>query len=1151
MTESIKISKVEHAELPPNGENVQLSTPVEIDKGHISAPNGKVEIAPPSNIVKRDSRVVVFDDKRIEAAITRCFDSFGKQPDTSTTGLTKQVVNIAAVKYEQPTVEQIQDIVEMVLQAAGEYEAAKRYILYRAEHAKLRAERPVPEEIRQAFAEADAYFPTPLQKFQFFDKYARFSYELGRRETWIETVDRAVDFLEELSESRLPPETYQCLRRGILEMQAMPSMRLIAMAGPAARRSNITIYNCSYLPVDSIESFVEALVISMSGCGVGYSVERQYVEKFPRIRRQLGTEAEKLVIEDSSEGWAEAVRLGIQSWFDGKDVQFDYSLIRPAGTPLLTKGGRASGPEPLRKMINYTRNRILSRQGSFLRSIDAHDIMCMVGNAAVSGGVRRTAMIALFDFDDQEMQMCKSGENIVGNEQRWNANNSAVWPDRELNQAEITRYLLDMVESGRGEPGIFSRLAAKSTLPSRRKFVDFGTNPCVTGETWVMTSDGPRQVSDLEDRSFDAIVDGEGWQSAEDGFRFTGNKPVYLIETEEGYTLKATADHPIRQVTHQSRKLQRFEWTAAGSLQPGDLIRVQNHRGLTWKADDHGPEIAWLLGSLVGDGTFAQFSHKSDTVFVRYWGEPSMAMAERAHGMSVRKIEPHSDVQPVWNRANQFWQVGCVELADVAAHYGIIPGEKTVTSEIERTSSAFYTAFLRGLFDAEGTVGGPQEKGVSVRLPQSNLELLKAVQRMLLRLGIVSTVYQERRPEGWRELLDGKGGYAEYWTKVNHELVIGRDNLQEFQKRVGFSDPAKAARLSDLLSKFRRKTNRERFSVRVKSVAHLGNEDVFDCSIPDINAFDANGLYVHNCGEILLRPFEFCNLSIAVARPDDTFETLKEKVELATIIGTIQSMATHFPGLRPQWQQNCEEERLLGVDINGQMDSPVARDPVVQARLQEFAVETNRRYAEMLGINPSVSVTCVKPSGNSSQLLDCSPGVHARWSKFYIRNVRVGALTPLFKVLKDLNVPMDPENGQSPEDANTWVVHFPVQAPENAITRIERSALEQCKYWLQLKTHWTEHNPSVTITYQPDEVIDIIKWVWEHQDKIGGMTFLPSFDAQYTQMPYEEILQEEYERLVAKFPEIDFSKLYRYEKEDYTTAAQELACFGGSCEIEL
>ena len=747
---------------------------------HLEASSVYFKVAMPKQIVKRDGRIVPFQIELIENALRRCFASIDQEPATPVAEIAHRVGNVVAAKYDFPTVEGIQDIVEMVLQAAGEYEAAKHYILYRAEHAKMRTERPVPVEVREAFAESDQYFPTQLQKFQFYDKYSRFNYDLGRRETWLETVNRAVDFLKELSDYRLPTETYERVRQGILTMKVMPSMRLLAMAGPAARRNNIAIYNCSYMPVDSVDSFVEALIISMSGCGVGYSVERRYVEQFPRIARQSGKPAATHVVGDSSEGWAEAVRAGLETWFAGEDVGFDYSEVRPAGAALRVKGGRASGPEPLRKMLDFARTLILSRQGGFLRPLDAHDIMCAVGDAAVSGGVRRTAMISLFDYDDREMLHCKDGDFSRTNSQRWNANNSAVWPKRELTQAEITRFVLDMVESGRGEPGIFNRKAAMENQPARRQVAEFGTNPC---------------------------------------------------------------------------------------------------------------------------------------------------------------------------------------------------------------------------------------------------------------------------------------------------------------------------------------------------------------------------------GEILLRPYQFCNLTSAVARADDDLASLSEKVELATIIGTIQSMATYFPGLREEWKRNCQEERLLGVDLNGQMDSPAAQDPEIQEQLREIVVETNRQYAEILGINQSAATTCVKPSGNSSQMLNSASGLHARWAPYYVRNVRVGAHSPVCKVLRDAGVPMDPENGQSVEKAITFVVHFPVKSPETAVTRNDRTALQQCDFWLQNKIYYTEHNPSVTITYQPDEVLDIIKWIWEHQDKIGGMAFLPAFDAQYDQMPYVEISRDEYEQLAGQFPDIDFSKIYRYEEEDLTTAAQEFACLAGGCDV--
>jgi len=216
--------------------------------------------------------------------------------------------------------------------------------------------------------------------------------------------------------------------------------------------------------------------------------------------------------------------------------------------------------------------------------------------------------------------------------------------------------------------------------------------------------------------------------------------------------------------------------------------------------------------------------------------------------------------------------------------------------------------------------------------------------------------------------------------------------------------------------------------------------------------------------------------------------------------------------------------------------------------LRAHVVETNRRYAELLGINPSVATTAVKPSGNSSQLLNSASGIHARWAPYYVRNIRVSAHSPVYKVLRDAGVPMDPENGQTRQNATTWVVHFPVKSPEAAVVRSDRGALEQCDYWLQNRVHYTEHNPSVTITYQQHEILDLIRWIWRYQDKIGGMAFLPHSDANYEQLPYEEISRQEYEERLAVFPEVDFSKIYRYEESDLTNAAQELACMAGNCE---
>ncbi len=281
--------------------------------------------------------------------------------------------------------------------------------------------------------------------------------------------------------------------------------------------------------MESIDSFVEALLISMAGCGVGFSVESRYVENFPRIQRQRGLDPLRLVIEDSAQGWGRALRASLECWFDGRDVD-----LRLLGDPTSRHAAAHQGRPRLGAGPAQDDARVRPRPhpgapGQHLRPLDAHDIMCLVGNAAVSGGVRRTAMISLFDYDDLDMRLCKSGDFERDNSQRWNANNSAVWPERGLDQMEVIEQVLDMVKSQRGEPGIFNRRAAIELAPERRRasgYTEYGTNPCVTGDTWVLTTRGPRLVRELRGELHGTFVNGVAYPTTEDGFWQTGVKPV-------------------------------------------------------------------------------------------------------------------------------------------------------------------------------------------------------------------------------------------------------------------------------------------------------------------------------------------------------------------------------------------------------------------------------------------------------------------------------------------------------------------------------------------------------------------------------------------------------------------------------------------------
>lgn len=778
-------------------------------------------LALPGKVQKRNGATVEFDVNRIERAIAACYANEGIETVFSPADITQRVVQVLASKYADtvPSVEQIQDAVELTLLTLGEHAAAHAYIRYRDERTREREARYVPDHVRAAFDEDKANFATSAQQFMFYDKYSRFNWDLGRRETWRETVDRTVDHLRweiyahvlesshiasadtlsrldlptirELydglasddeplvpTELPIPDEIFDRIHDGILRMRIAPSMRLLAMAGEAARRNSMALYNCSYLPVKDLQAFVEAMLISMAGCGVGFSVERDYVEQLPRIARQTGEHLGTHVIEDTTEGWGEALRIGLHTWWSGKDVDFDDSLIRPAGSILKTKGGRASGPEPLMTMLTTIRQLVLARQGSYFRTTDAHLAMCAVGEAAVQGGVRRTAMISLFDWDDHEMRNIKSGPNM--NPLLWNANNSAVWPE-DIYDIDVMQQLLDMAKTKSGEPGIFSRANALRTKPARRKPARFGTNPC---------------------------------------------------------------------------------------------------------------------------------------------------------------------------------------------------------------------------------------------------------------------------------------------------------------------------------------------------------------------------------GEIILREFGFCNLSQGIARPGDTVEDLYDKVELASIVGVIQSLSTRFPGLRPEWKQNCEDERLLGVDLTAQADCELLRDnslegAALRRELSQWSVQVSDTWAAKLGINAPAANTCNKPAGNSAEAFNAANGIHRRKARFYVRRYTVGAHSPMFRVLRDSGAPMEPRYGSTPENATQWILTVPRKSPEGAPVIADASAVDQCEFWLLNKLNWTEHNPSCTITYREEELVDLVKWVCEHKEHIGGLSFFPASDAIYKQAPFEEITEAEYHELIASFPDIDYALLYSYEVNDMTTAAQELACFAG------
>lgn len=619
------------------------------------------------------------------------------------------------------------------------------------------------------------------QKFIAASRYARWDDEKSRREIWPETVDRYLRFFYE--RKQLDKKTVEELRKAITNLEVMPSMRCLMTAGRALERDHVSGFNCSYLPIDNQRAFDELMYILMCGTGVGFSVERQYINKLPEVAEEFHATDTVIKVPDSKIGWAKSLRELIAFLYIGQIPTWDTSGLRPAGARLKTFGGRSSGPEPLEGLFMFTVELFRKAQGRKLSSIECHDLCCKIAEVIVVGGVRRSALISLSNPSDDRLRTAKSGSWWLDEAQRALSNNSACYTEKP----EFNFFLDEMkslYDSKSGERGIFSRIAAQKIAEKngrRDATWDFGTNPC---------------------------------------------------------------------------------------------------------------------------------------------------------------------------------------------------------------------------------------------------------------------------------------------------------------------------------------------------------------------------------SEIILRPNQFCNLSEVVVRENDTEETLARKVRLATIMGTLQATLTDFRYLRKVWQNNTEEEALLGVSLTGIMDCkltslPTDRLESILTNLRTIAIQTNKEWAKKLKINHSVAITCVKPSGTVSQLVNSASGIHPRFSRHYIRTVRADKKDSMAQYMIEAGFPHETD---VTKDSN-WVFSFPIEAPIKSITVNDVSALDQLKLWKMYQDHWCEHKPSITIYYSDDEFLDVFSWVWKNFDYMSGISLLPQTDHVYQQAPYQMIDQETYNELISQIPDFDWEALAKYEHEDMTIGQQTLACAGGACEL--
>lgn len=1023
----------------------------------------------------------------------------------------------------------------------------------------------------------------------FLRTYSRYIPELKRRERWDEAVARAVNYSIGLYQGPAPKEDLireaEELYDKVFNLEVLPAGRTLWVGGTeSSLKFPESQYNCAFRVIDGLEAFTDLFHLLLCGCGVGFRILPEDVAQLPEFCPKVNvvnepyktvypnrkvdytkfpheTDAGMIVgqpghlgvdiyVGDSREAWVQALRLFLETsataarMKEVKELTFNinYNFVRPEGSRIVQFGGRAPGPKGLMEMFTNLA-KVITKSGGRLSPVDCMDICNFIGKNVIIGGTRRSSQVALGAPTDQEFIDAKKMLWLdKQNLQRTMSNNSIVFTER-ASKEQIKEIFAGIKVNG--EPGFYNLSAGRKRHPYAQ-----GSNPCLTVDTWINTVEGPRQIKDLRDKPYKAMINGVSKDAT--FFWSSGVKSVYKLSTKEGYSLKLTADHKV---------LTKAGWKEAKDLTTKDLIILNNTSSDPHEWEGAGTfEEGWLVGSLVGDGTYSKAKNEncSAQAYLRYWGEDKEVVAAQAFEYLKASVSMRSDVGIGAYRGRPYHQVSCVGLTKLAEQFGIVMGAKiNITPQIEKASSKFYEGFLQGLFDADGSPQGSIAKGRSVRLSQASFEFLLGVQRMLARLGIKCTVYECRKEAGPHLLPDGKGGMKDYQCKMMSELIISRSSMYRYAERIGFSEPKKIARLADIVGAHNtRRLYTDKFEASFKSLEYIGEEEVFDCTVQDLHRFDANGMIVHNCMEIEMDNRGFCNLATVnlTAFVQGRWFDLDRAKKAMQAAARVCLRMTNITVSLPLWDAVQKRDRLLGVSITGLMDTfdalGIEFDSLlatsILANLRKAANDEADKYAFEMRIPRPLLVTTIKPEGTLSQLPTVSSGLHRGFAPYYIRRIRVSSMDPVASALKKLGVPYEADQAKS----ERLVFSFPIETKATKAASDE-PAKRQFERYLTTMKHYTDHNSSCTLTIGENEWTEIEDMVYDNWDDVVACAFLPKYTDAYPQMPYEEITKEQYEEMMKTFPNLDnlADLVNQYENEDYEDELIDDACSSGQCPV--